>query len=178
VGGEHAGERPLGDEELDATPRDAGVVGVLGSAARRAGLGDRRVDRAGDPRAQAVGTDDPAGGELDRGAGAVMPGHPHHPAVPFPAHAGHGDAGAHLGAGVFRGGRQERIQHVPPRRHDQVGPGFLLDHPAHRLAAGVEGDLPDRWRATVQDRLEQSPAAQLDDAAARDRMRGNGVAGE
>jgi hypothetical protein len=50
VGREHASERSLGDKELDAGPRDALVVGVLGRAAGPAGLVDRGAYRAGDPQ--------------------------------------------------------------------------------------------------------------------------------
>jgi hypothetical protein len=42
----------------------------------------------------------------------------------------------------------------------------------------MEGDLPDGRSTAVQDFVEQPPAAKLDDAAARDRMRGHGVARE
>jgi hypothetical protein len=178
VGREHPGERPRGDEELEAVPGDALVVGILGGAVRRVDLGERGADRAGDPRPQAVRADDPAGVELDRGAGAIMAGHPHHPADPIPPHAGHGDAGAHLGAGAFRGGDQDGVQHVAARRHDQVDSWLLLDHPAHGLATGMEGDLPDGRGAAVQDLVEQAPAAELDDAAAGDRVGRHRVARE
>jgi hypothetical protein len=178
MGREHPGERPLGDEELDATPGDAGIVGVLDRPARRASLGDRGADRAGDPRPQTVGADDPAGAELDRSAGAVMPGHPHHPAAPVAPHPGHRDPRAHLGTGPLGSGHQERVQHIPPRRHETVDPGLVLDRPADRLATGIERDLPDGRSTTVQDRIEQPPAAQLHHTAARDRMRRHGVARE
>jgi len=104
--------------------------------------------------------------------------HPHHAALPVAAHAGHGDAGAHLGAGPLRGGCEDRVQHVPAGRDEQVDPGLVLDGPADRLAKGVEGDLPDGRGATVEDLVQQSPAVQLDHAAARDRMGGQGVAGK
>jgi hypothetical protein len=107
-----------------------------------------------------------------------MPVHAHHPALPVPAHAGHGDASAHLGAGLFRGGGKDGVQHVPAGRDEQVDPGLVLDRPGDRLATGVEGDLPDGRSATVEDFVEQPPAVELDNAAARDRMRRQGVAGE
>ena len=178
MGREHAGEGPLGDEELDAAPGNAGVVGVLGRAARRAGLVDGGVDQTGDPRPEAVGADDVAGTDLDPAAGAVLPGHPHHPAVPVALHPGHGDAGAHVGAGVLRGGGEDRVQHIPPRRDEEVDPGLVLDRPADRLTSGIEGDLPDGRSTAVEDFVEQPPAAELDDAAARDRMGRHGVARE
>jgi hypothetical protein len=157
---------------------DAGVVGVLGRAVRRADLGERGADRAGDPRSQAVGADDVAGADIDPGAGAIMPVHPNHPAAPVPLHTGHGDAGAQLGAGPLRGGRHDRVQHVPPRRDEKVDPGLVLDLPADRSTEGMEGDLPDGRGAAVQDLVQQTPAAQLDNAAARDRMRRHCVARE
>jgi hypothetical protein len=98
--------------------------------------------------------------------------------VLVPLQAGHGDAGVYLGAGVFGGGGEERVQHVPPRCDEEVDPGFLLDRSGHRLAGGVEGDLPDGRSTAVDDVVEQAPAVQLDDAATGDRMGGHGVAGE
>ena len=178
MGREHAGERPLGDEELDTAPWDAAVVGVLGRAARPASLVDGGIDQTGDPRPQAVGADDVAGTDLDPLAGAIMSGHPDHPAVPVSLQPGHGDAAVHLGAGLFGGGGEERVQHVPARRDQEVDPGLVLDRPGGRRTSGVEGDLPDGRSPTVEDFVEQPPAAELDDAAAGDRMRGHGVARE
>jgi hypothetical protein len=105
-------------------------------------------------------------------------GHPHHPAPPVPLHTGHGDARAHVGAGAFRGGGQDRVQHVPPGRDEDVDPGLVLDRPADRLGAGGERHLPDGGGAAVEDLVQQAPAAQLDDAAAGQRMGGHGVARE
>jgi hypothetical protein len=176
------GNTPASDraatKKFDAGPHTARVVGVLGRAVRWADLGDRGADRAGDPRPQAVRADDVPGADLDRRAGAVVAVDPHRPAVPVAAHAGHGDAGAHVGAGPCCGAGEDRVQHVPSRRDDEVDPGLVLDRPGHRLTTGVEGDLPDGRRTAVQDLIQQTPAAQLDNAAARDRMRRQGVAGE
>jgi hypothetical protein len=107
-----------------------------------------------------------------------MPGYPGDPAAAVALHAGHGDARAQVGAGPLRGGREDRVQHVAPGRHDEVDPGLVLDRAGHRPAAGIEGDLPDGRSATGQDRGEQPPAAELDNAAAGDRMGRDRVAGE
>jgi hypothetical protein len=178
VGREHAGEGSFGDEELHAGPRDARVVGILDRADRRAGLVDRGAGRMGHPRPQAVSADDVAGADIDSSAAAVMPVYPRHPAAPVPPHAGHGDTVAHFGAGLLGGGREDRVQHVPPGRDEKVDPGLVLDRTAHRLTEGVEGDLPDGRGAAAGDRVEQIPAVELDHAAAGDRMRRGGVARE
>jgi hypothetical protein len=154
VGGKHAGEGPLGDEELEADPPAACVVGVLSGAARRAGLVDRGADQLSDPRPEAVGADHVLGTDIDRSAGVIVPGHPDHPAVLVPLQPGHRDAGVYLGASVFGGGGEERVQQVPPRRNEEVDPGLLLDGPRDRLPSGVEGDLPDRRRTAVDDVVE------------------------
>jgi hypothetical protein len=87
-------------------------------------------------------------------------------------------AGAHVGAGPFCGGREDRVQHVPPGRDDEVDPSLVLDRPTDRLTTGVERDLRDGRSTTVQDYIEQAPAPELDSAAARDRMRRHRVARE
>jgi hypothetical protein len=92
---------------------------------------DRGTGRAGHPRPQAVGADDVAAAEVDRSVGAVMPADPGDPAAAVALHAGHGDAGAYVGAGPLGGRREDRVQHVPPRRDDEVDPGLVLDRAAH-----------------------------------------------
>jgi hypothetical protein len=176
VGREHSGERPVGDEELDAGPLDARVVGVLGRAARRARLVDLGSGRMGHPRPQAVGADHVPGADVDGSTAAVMPGYARHPAAAVPPHAGHGDFVEYLGAGPLGGGREDRVQHVPPGRDDKADPGLALDRAAHRLTKRVERDLPDGRGTAVQDRVQQPPALELDHAAACDRMRRDGVA--
>jgi hypothetical protein len=174
---EHSGERPFGDEELDADPPDARVVGVLDRPACRARLVDRGADRMDHPRPQAVGADHVPGADIDSSTAAVVPVCARHPAAAVPLHAGHGDAVARVGAGPL-GGREDRVQHVPPGRDDKADPGLVLDRAAHRLAKGMERDLPDGRGAAVQDRIEQPPALDLDHAATCDRMRRDGVARE
>jgi hypothetical protein len=85
---------------------------------------------------------------------------------------------AHVSTGPFRGGRDDRVQHVTPGCDDKVDPGLELDRPTDRVTKGVERDLPDGRGAAVQDRIEETPAAELDDAAARDRVSRYGVARE
>jgi hypothetical protein len=60
-----------------------------------------------------------------------------------------------------------------PTRYPGFVPGWSMrDGPdtSHRLTADMERDLPDGRSTTVQDYIEQAPAAELDSAAARDRM--------
>jgi len=116
--------------------------------------------------------------QLHRRAGAVVAVDPHHPATPVAPHTGPPHAGAYLGAGPCGGAHQDRVQHIPPRRHHQVDPSLILDRPTDRLATGIERDLPDRRGAAVQHPIQQPPTVQLDNTATRDRMRRDRIAGK
>ena len=83
--------RPKAGVDLVVAPRRYMLDTILAAAAERAGA------------------DHVPGGKLNRGAAPVMPAHPDDPAVPVPLQAGHGHAGAHVGAGPPGGGREDRV---------------------------------------------------------------------
>ena len=177
IGGEHAGEAPVGHEELVALPPGPGVVGVVGGAVGVPGHIDRRVDRPGHAGAQPVGADDEPGVELERGASCVQGGHADHPAT-IVAEAGHGDAEADGRSRGLSGVGDDGVQHASAGSDQGVHAGVLLDRARHRLTPDVEGHLADRGGAAGEHPIEQAPAGKLDDAATRDGVRRQRVARE
>ena len=167
VGREHPDQRAVGHDQLDALPRDAGVVRVEHRAAVGPLLGERRPDRAGDPRPEPVGPDDVPRVDRRQRAGPVLPVYADDPAVCVAADPGDGEPRAEGGPGVDGRVDQQRVDHLAAGRDEQVDARRVLDGPADGLAGGGEPHLTQRGCAAREHVAEQAPALQLDDAGAR-----------
>jgi len=80
-------------------------------------------------------------------------------------------------AGSSRGVRKDAVEDVAPRRHEVVDAGPRLDRTNLLDVTGAEQDLPDRRRAAGEDRVQQPPLRELDDATAGEPVRRERVAG-
>jgi hypothetical protein len=168
VRGEDAGECPVAQEELDARPGDAPVVGVVRRAVGRPGIDDRRAHRPGDLRAQAVGAHHDVGVDIHGLAVGAAGDQTHHPPRSVPAQAGDRRAQPQRGAGVGRGPGDDGVEGVAAGCDQEVDAGRVLDPAGLRALGGVERHVADGGGAARQDIAQQAPALELDHAAAGD----------
>ena len=78
-------------------------------------------------------------------------------------------------AGLLGGVDQQGVEDGTTRRVERVHAGGRLQHDRHRFVAVVERHPPHRRRAACRHPVQQAPAPQLQDAAAHERMGGQGV---
>jgi hypothetical protein len=120
---------------------------------------DRGADRTGDAGAQAIGTDDDPGVQLDGIAGQVASSRPDHPTGVVATDASDGDAEPNVGACGTSGVGNDGVEHVPTGSDQVVDPGAVLDAARDRLARRLEGDLANRGCTARQDLVEQAQRA-------------------
>jgi hypothetical protein len=79
-------------------------------------------------------------------------------------------------AGHGRSVRHERVENVATRRDEPVDPGAGFHRAGDRLVRGGERYLAQRRGTAAEDRIEQSPTAQLHHAGPGELMRRQRVA--
>ena len=179
VGREHAGEPALVEMELEALPGDVTDVGVQTHRARRMALDEPGADVSRDPGAQAVRADHEPGLHVQerpvRRYGAYAGG----PAVPVEDHVAQGGAVEEACSRHDGCLGEDPVELVPARGEHVIDTGLVLHHVSRGAGTAVvpvEVDGADGRCAAGDDRVEETPAGQLDDASSHQGVRGRGVA--
>ena len=126
--------------------------------------------RRGDRRTHAVGADDEPGVDAERAAVGAGAGHAVRAAVAAAGEPGDGDAEANVGARFAGGGGEDRIDHGSPRRVEGVDAVRRLDGDRHDgVLVGKRHAVNGRGAGGAH-AVEQSPAVELQDSGAHQRV--------
>jgi hypothetical protein len=140
-----------------------------------AGRDARGGDPGGHQGAASVGADDEPRRLGSDGPAAVTHDHTDRSAGAVTGKVDHGGAETESRSRLLGGVHQYRVQNRAARCVQGIDAGVRLQRDRHDVAAVVERHPPDRRHAGRHHPIEQAPAPQLEDAAAHERVGGQGV---